>query len=195
MKRLRVAATALVVLVLLCANAAEAAPESWYGYFGLGGSFNSYPSEVEKTLNLVGDAKNENVQLCLDMFGVYWPLPDRPRSLLGFVVNGVADSREQDRKSVRINTYLMGLSSMHSYGSEAGAGFFIRADLGMAWYDVSSSEVPSYESGKGFGGLVGGGYGIRLGEGARLLLNVNYALRFAGGDDLRTFGMSVGCLF
>lgn len=30
---------------------------------------------------------------------------------------------------------------MHFFGREAGAGFFIRADIGMAWYEVSSSEA------------------------------------------------------
>ena len=195
MKRFFVAATTLAAVVLLFINTAEAAPESWYVYFGLGGSYNSYPAEVEKILDLVGDASSEDVQLCLDMFGFYWPMPERPRSLLGFVVNGAADSRENDGKSARVDSYLMGFSSMHFFGPEAGAGFFIRADIGTAWFDVSSSEAPSYESGKGYGGLLGGGYGLRVGEGARILLNVNYALRHAGGDNLGTFGMSVGCLF
>ena len=194
MKRLFVAATTLVVLGLLLTNAAEAAQESWYVYFGFGGAHNSYPTEVEKTLDLVGDANSEDVQLCLDMFGFYWPIPERPRSLLGFVINGAADSRENDGKSARVDSYLMGFSTMHFFGAEAGAGFFIRADLGTAWFDVSSSEAPSYESGKGYGGLVGGGYGLRVGEGARILFNVNYALRHAGGDNLGTLGMSVGCL-
>ena len=195
MKRLFVATTTAVLLGLLLAGTAEAAQESWYVYFGLGGSYSSYPPEVEKTLDLVKDASSEDLQLCLDMFGFYWPVPERPRSLIGFVVNGSADSREKDGKSARVNSYLMGFSSMHFFGPEAGAGFFIRADIGIAWYDVSSSEVPSYESGKGYGGLVGGGYGFRAGEGARILLNVNYALRHAGGDNLGTVGASVGCLF
>lgn len=195
MKRLLVATITAVFLVLLLAGAAEAAQESWYVYLGLGGSYSSYPAEVEKTLDLVKDASSEDLPLSLDLFGFYWPVPERPRSLIGFVVNGSADSREQDGKSARVYSYLMGFSSMHFFGPEAGAGLFVRADIGMAWYDVSSSEVPSYESDKGFGGLVGGGYGIRAGEGARILLNVNYALRHAGGDNLGTLGMSVGCLF
>lgn len=195
MKRLVVGTTATVLLVLFLAGAAEAAQESWYVYFGLGGSYSSYPDEVEKTLDLVAEASGEDVQLSLDFLSFYWPMPERPRSLVGFVVNGAADSREKDGKSARVDSYLMGFSTMHFFGLEAGAGFFIRADIGIAWYDVESSEAASYESGKGYGGLVGGGYGIRAGEGARILLNVNYALRHAGGDNLGTVGMSVGCLF
>ena len=195
MKRLVVAATTAVFLALFLTGEAEAAQESWYVYFGLGGSYNFYPPEVEQTLDLVADAKSDDVQLSLDVFGFYWPVPERPQSLVGFIVNGASDSRENGKKSARASSYLMGLSTLHFFGSEAGAGFFIRADIGTAWYDVSSSEVPSYESGKGYGGLVGGGYGIRVGEGARILLNVNYALRHAGGDNLSTISMSVGCLF
>lgn len=195
MKRLFVATTTAVSLALFLFGTAEAAQESWYVYFGLGGSYSSYPPEVAKTLDMVKDPSSEDLQLCLDIFGFYWPVPERPRSLIGFVVNGSAESREQDGKSAELNSYLMGFSSMNFFGPEAGAGFFIRADIGIAWYDVSSSEVPSYESGKGYGSLVGGGYGFRIGEGARILLNVNYALRHAGGDNLGTVGVSVGCLF
>ena len=195
MKRLFVATTLAVGFTLLLAGTAGAAQESWYVYFGLGGAYSSYPPEVEKTLDLVTGANGQDAQLCLDMFGFYWPVPERPRSIVGFVVNGAAESREKNGKSARVDSYLMGLSSMHFFGSEAGAGFFIRADLGTAWYDVESSEAASYESGKGFGGLLGGGYGIRAGEGARILLNLNYVLRRASGNNLGTLGLSVGCLF
>ena len=195
MKPLFVATSAAVFLVLFLCVPAEAAQESWYVYLGLGGSYSSYPAEVENTLDLVDDGGSGDVQLSLDMFGFYWPVPERPRSLVGFVVNGASDSRENDGKSAHVYSYLMGFSSMHFFGPEAGAGFFIRADFGFAWYTVDSSEVASYESDKGYGGLVGGGYGIRVGEGARILLNVNYALRHASGDNLSTVGMSVGCLF
>jgi len=195
MKRLSVAIPAAVFLVLSLVGAAAAAQESWYVYFGLGGSYSSYPPDVKKTLDLVGDTNQESLQICGDMFGFYWPVPERPRSLVGFVINATGDSRENGEKSAHVYSYLMGLSSMHFFGSEAGAGFFLRADLGVAWFDVSSSEVATYESGKGYGGLVGGGYGIRAGEGARILVNANYALRHAGGDNLSSIGMSVGCLF
>jgi len=195
MKRLFVATTLAVCYTLLLAGTAGAAQESWYLYFGLGGAYSAYPPEVEKTLDLVTDKNDEGVQISLDIFGCYWPVPERPRSLVGFVINGASDSREKGGESAVVSSYLMGLSSMHFFGPEAGAGFFIRADIGTAWYKVSSSEVPSYESGKGYGGLVGAGYGFRAGEGARILLNVNYALRHASGDTLGTLGLSVGCLF
>lgn len=193
MRRLFVTTTTAALLALFLVGTAEAAQESWYVYFGLGGSYSFYPPEVEKTLDLVSD-KND-VQFSLDMFGFYWPIPERPRSLVGFVVNGATDSREKDGKSAEVTSHSIGFSSMHFFGPEAGAGFFIRADIGMASFEVSSSEAPSYDSGMGYGGLLGGGYGIRAGEGARILLNVNYALRHAGGDNLNTVGMSVGCLF
>ena len=195
MKRLSVATTVAVFMALFLNGVAEAAQESWYIYFGLGASYSSYPAEVEKTLDSVKDASADDIPLCVDLFGVYWPLPGRPRSLVGFVINGAAENREKDGKSAEVTSYFTGMSSMHFFGPEAGAGFFIRADIGAAWYEVNSSEVPSYESSQGYGALVGGGYGIRAGEGARILLNVNYALRHADGDNLGTLGVSVGCLF
>lgn len=60
---------------------------------------------------------------------------------------------------------------------------------------AAKAAQESCESDKGYGGLVGGGYGIPVGEGARILFNVNYALKHAGGDNVSSIGMSAGCLF
>jgi hypothetical protein len=85
---------------------------------------------------------------------------------------------------------------MHFFGREPGAGFFVRADLGLAFYSISSSERDLEVDFKtGYGGLVGGGYGIPVSEGTRLLLNVNYAMRLIEGDDIDSWGVSLGVLF
>lgn len=184
-----------VCITLLLSGAARAAEEPWYTYWGIGWASNTYPSEVEDVLDLAKDVGFDNVTISLDLLGFYWPLPARSNTLLGFIVNGVGDRYSKGGDWIQINSYLLGLSTMQFFGTEPGAGFFARADLGTAWFNVSNSEDDSENSDLGYGVLLGGGYGIPVTEGTRILLNVNYTLRHAEGDNVNSFGISVGGLF
>jgi hypothetical protein len=173
---------------------AERPGESWYTYWGIGWSSNTYPHEVEKILDSAKRAGFDSVSASVDALGFYWPLPNNPKTLLGVVVNGAADYYWKGSDNVQISSYLLGLSSMHFFGPEPGRGFFIRADFGMAWYDMGS-DISSENSNLGYGGLIGGGYGIPISAGTRILLNVNYAMRHVDGDNAGSFGISVGGLW
>lgn len=195
MRHLRVAATMAICLTLLFSGTAQAAQESWYTYWGIGWTSNSYSGEVGDVLESAKDAGADHVAVTLDMLGFYWPLPNMPKTLLGVIVNGGGDRYDDGGDWVQFNTYLLGVSSMHFFGREPGAGFFVRADLGMAWFSVSNSEDDSENSDIGYGGLIGGGYGFPVTEGTRILLNINYAIRHAEGDNVSSLGISVGGLF
>jgi len=195
MKRL-LAATMAICFTLLPPGTAQAAQESWYTYWGIGWASNSYSGEVGNVLESAKDDGLDHVSLSLDMLGFYWPLPGNPKTLLGFVVNGTGDRYDGGKDDwVQVNSYILGVSSMHFFGREPGAGFFIRADLGMAVFSVSSSGDDSENSDIGYGGLIGGGYGIPVSEGTRILININYAYKHAAGDTVGSLGISVGGLF
>ena len=195
MKRL-LAATMAICFTLLPPGTGQAAQESWYTYWGIGWASNSYSGEVGNVLESAKDDGLDHVSLSLDMLGFYWTLPGNPKTLLGFVVNGTGDRYDGGKDDwVQVNSYLLGVSSMHFFGREPGAGFFIRADLGMAVFSVSSSGDDSENSDIGYGGLIGGGYGIPVSEGTRILININYAYKHAAGDTVGSLGISVGGLF
>lgn len=196
MRRLRVAATVAIISALILSGSAQAAQESWYSYWGIGWASNSYPDDLP---DIVNDFKNNpqaktSYSACLDIFGMYWPLPD-DRSVVGLVLNIAADRFSLNGEWLQQNFYLLGLSAMHFFGHEPGAGFFLRADAGMAINYYYSSIDKSDSSNIGYGGLVGIGYGIPISEGERTLVNLNYAWRGVEGNNSASLGISVGMLF
>lgn len=193
MKRL-FAMALLVCLVLASTGTAKAAPESWYTYWGIGWAKPSYPDEVSNTFDRLKDADFKNMSLSLDLLGFYWPLPNQ-QTIAGVILNANGDRYYKGDDWMQMNSYLLSASVMHFFGPEPGAGLFLRADLGMAWLALSSSETDTSGSDKGFGALVGGGYGLPISEGTRLLLNVNYALRRVEGDSYTSLGIGAGFLF
>jgi len=201
MRRLFVAALLAVCLTLLFFGSVEAGQDSWYSYCGLGLAFNSYSGELEKIHeSATFRGRDDEVPLGFDA-GVYWPLSERSRTLVGFVFNGGEDHSDNGVDHLEIEFSNFGVSSMHFFGLDRCAGLFVRADLGMAWYklEASGTEVFSDASNRGFselgyGGLIGGGYGFHVSRGKAILLNVNYAIRRAGADQLSTFGMTIGLL-
>lgn len=195
MKRLLAVTVVAVCLVLACAGAARAEPESWYTYWGVGWQGNSYPDGLESTLDGLKDAGFDSLGVSVDLLGFYWPVGSDSTLIAGVVLNGGGDRYYKGDDWLQVSTYLVGLSAMKFFGSEAGAGFFLRGDAGLAWYAVSDSEDNSGRSDMGYGGLVGAGYGIPVSAGTRILLNVNYALRHAEGEDIGSLGISVGGLF
>jgi hypothetical protein len=196
MRRLRVSATAAIISVLLFSGSAHAAQESWYSYWGIGWVSNSYPDDLPDVVN---DFKNNpaaktSYSICWDIFGTYWPLPN-DKSVLGIVLNAAGDRFSLNGEWLQQNFYLLGLSAMHFFGYEPGAGFFLRADAGMALNYYYSSLDKSDGSDIGYGGLVGTGYGIPISESERILLNLNYAWRSVEGSNSSSLGVSVGILF
>ena len=97
--------------------------ESWYTYWGLGYTNNTYPEELQNDLDELNDLSGvDHIALSLDMFGFYWPRGDR--TLVGGIVNGSADVYEatEDLVDVEIGIYnnLYALSAMHFLTHEIG---------------------------------------------------------------------------
>jgi hypothetical protein len=111
------------------------------------------------------------------------------------VLNGAADRFEEGGESFQVNTYLVSFSAMHFLTNRIGKGPFLRFDVGPAQHIIDTSFMDDYESKWGFGVLLGGGVGFPIASGTRLLVNVNYALRRAEGDDMKTLSINLGGLF
>ena len=201
MSRVFVSVLAVVLAVPGPSDARENDLESWYTYWGLGYASNTYPDQLQDVLDGLEDVPGVSVDhlpFALDILGFYWPRGDR--TLLGGIVNGTADTyriRNQSAGSegeLDIYNYLYGMSAMRFLTHEIGQGPFLRADLGLARH-VATGEGDEEESDWGTGILLGGGYGIPVTSGTRVLLNANFALRFVEGEQTSSLVLSLNGLF
>ncbi len=177
--------------------------ESWYTYWGLGYANNTYPGELQDLLDEIDDLPGGDVDhlaLALDVFGFYWPRGDR--TLVGGIVNGSVDTYEVtllgEDVEIDIYNYLYGISGMHFLANEIGRGPFVRVDLGLARHVLEAEalgEKDEEASEWGTGILLGGGYGIPVTSGTRLLVNANYALRRVEGETTSSLVVSLNGLF
>ncbi len=185
------------------ADAGDNQLESWYTYWGLGYVNNNYPGELQDLLDEIDDLPGGDVDhlaLALDIFGFYWPRGDR--TLVGGIVNGSVDTYEVtlfgEDLEIDIYNYLYGVSGMHFLANEIGRGPFVRVDLGLARHVVEAEalgEKDEEASEWGTGILLGGGYGIPVTSGTRLLVNANYALRRVEGETTSSLVISLNGLF
>jgi hypothetical protein len=188
----------LLCLLLGTASMAHANKmESWYTYWGLGYANVAYPDELDALMERTADLPGvDHASIALDGLGFYWPAGQQ--RLYGCVVNAFGDRYSVNSHNwMQVNGYLLAASALH-FVNEIGAGPFLRVDFGLARYGLSSEfagDDDTDTSDWGLGGLVGGGYGLPVSEGTRLLFNVNYALRRVEGDNTRTLGLSLGGLF
>ena len=186
---------ALVVIVLIFQDSTVPANEleSWYFYGGLGYADITYPGALDYQMEQVADLPGvSHTSITLDLPGVYWPRDDK--TLTGVIVNSFGDRYEEGGEWIQLNGYLLSLSTMY-FPKQIGDGFFTRADAGLTWYVMDSSVGLEDTSDKGFGILFGGGYGIPVASGTRILLNINYAMRRVNDENTNTLNISLGGLF
>lgn len=202
-------------LMMLSASAG-AEPEPWYTYWALGFSHHTYESDVQ---SFVDEAQGmsgtfDRAEGSDDTFGFYWPTDKN--TLLGFVISSNSDiitEVETDSPNslgemfsefpyfsgvsdyVTIRQTLYGASAMHFYGDEAGDGFFVRADAGIAQLKVESKIDAPISSATGYGLLGGIGYGWPVSEESRLLLGISYAVNEIGGRSYQTTLFNIGGLW
>ena len=202
-KRMLLFVLAAVIAVSGPSDARDNDLESWYTYWGLGYANNTYPGDLQDLLDEIDDLPGGDVDhlaLAVDIFGFYWPRGDR--TLVGGIVNGSVDTYDVslfgENLEIDIYNYLYGLSAMHFLANQIGQGPFVRVDLGLARH-VAEAEALGEEdeeaSDWGTGILLGGGYGIPVTSGTRLLVNANYALRRVEGETTSSLVLSLNGLF
>ena len=190
-----------VFVFLQSAVAGENELESWYTYWGLGVVDNTYPDESEFE-DLSG---LEHTALAMDMFGFYWPI--NQRTLVGGIVNSSVDSYKIDvifaSLEASVYNFLYSASAMHFLMHEIGRGPFVRADAGLALHRIETKggilgeeeERGEWTSEWGTGFLLGGGYGIPVTSGTRLLINANVSVRRVEGEQTTSIGLTLNGLF
>ncbi len=169
--------------------------ESWYTYWGIGYPAITYPSDLQAFVEELEDAPGvDRTRVGLDFLGFYFPV-NQHKTAVGFVINTAADRFTYEGEWVQINQYIYGASVMHYVQGTIGKGLFLRGDVGLAKVVTQNSDGVSESSDDGFGFLVGGGYGLNITPGTRMLINVNYARRSIEGDASQVIGLSIGGLF
>lgn len=187
----------LCVLFLSLSFSINAKEESWYTYWSIGLSDNTYNDDLDNALrrleSMPGVSRTEGA---FDILGFYWPL--QPKTILGFIISGSFDSISTPAGSFQLNQYLYAASVMHFFGKETGDGVFLRGDFGMAKasfeMDTTSgrSETIS-ESGGGY--LLGVGYGIPVSEESRVLLSLNLSNKSIEGEQISAASFNIGGLW
>ena len=168
--------------------------ESWYTYWGVGYANISYPKELGYVRNLLkGMPGVIHLSLCLDLFGFYWPKGEN--KILGVIVNAWGDRYEIDNENMQVNGILYSFSIMHYLNHKIGQGLFFRGDLGASRLVVNSSGFGDSTSDWGYGGLIGGGFGLPITAGTRILLNIDYSFIQVEGDSYGSLQISIGGLF
>lgn len=173
--------------------------ESWYTLWGIGISSISYDKKDLNTAFANADSNGaDRLRLFLDLFGFYWPSADH-RSLHGFIASSVADSLTEDSTEITINQLLYSYSYHHYFGQNIGAGWYLRADAGLARHVLRIKGVGVLDQSEytdwGTGLLFGGGYGFSIGEETRALVGLYYSIRSA--EDLvgSSTNLTLGFLF
>ena len=172
--------------------------ESWYTYWGLGYADIKYEDPLDTQLEQLSEQEGvDHISVSVDLLGLY--LPFRDRHINGFVINAFGDRYEAGGTDFQISGYTLSFSSIRFLTGTIGNGLFVRGDIGGSRFvvDVDGNKETSD---RGFGFLVGGGFGFNITSGTRLLLNANYAVRKisndeTGTEEVKTVGLSVGALF
>lgn len=204
------------ILILLSTAPAYAEKESWYTYWALGISSNSYETDIQafKDFAKTQPGSFDNIETASDTFGFYWPWGDT--TIVGVVVSSTSDNiykldtnEPQNLAELFIGfPYISGVSDyvsirqdltaasiMHFYGNEIGSGFYLRGDVGIASLKIESDITPPITNDNGFGVLAGLGYGIALSEDTRLLFGLSYKYNKIGGRNFQSTVFTIGGLW
>lgn len=189
--------TALLLLAALISWAplSMAEVESWYTYWAIGASDNSYSDELDESLdNLESIQGVDRTEVAMDLLGIYFPLSNQ-RTIVGGVINASGDRIGDGSTWMQLNRSMISVSAMHFMGAEPGDGFFIRGDLGLAKMSIETSEGSSADSDRGTGVLFGLGYGLPLSDQSRLILGANFTTANIEEDTVSALMFTVGGLW
>jgi hypothetical protein len=185
---------------MLCgAPPAWAELESYYLFVELGLAEPEYPGGLEQAFAEAEARPGGGREQQAAGIGIYWPSSDR--ALIGFAISAVGDSVTdgEDFTVIELQQLTYGVSMMRFRGEEPGAGLFLRADVGLAETIFTREFGELWAGGRGWGALVGIGYGFAVTDGTRLLLGMSYAITDTSGTAAEgrhsTLAFTIGGLF
>ena len=178
--------------------------ESWYVYLGAGYANNTYPDETQTVIDELNDSPDidlSHLPLALEL-GFYRPWGSK--TLLGAAVSANVDKYEATDDvldvEIDIHTDLYALSAMHFLTHAIGQGPFVRTDIGLArasytlGVGIPQSQVED-TSDWGAGFLIGGGYGLPVLNGTRVLVNTNFSLQHVEDEQVKSIRLALNGLF
>jgi hypothetical protein len=164
----------------------EAETDAWYSYWGVGYAFTFYPTAIQQTVDELNNSENVNhLPLCVDLFGIYLTLPNNS-TLAGVIFNLINDRYNNGNyggQSIQYNHYLISASTQH-YFEHIGRGYFVRADLGLAYMTANNPNYSRQSAGSesGWGFLAGAGYAVPIEDGPSVTLSLNYTHKLISSE-------------
>jgi len=161
--------------------------DSWYSYWGVGYSFTFYPTSIQQSVDELNNSENVNhLPLCVDLFGIYLTLPSSNTTMAGVIFNLINDRYNNGNyggQSIQYNHYLISASTQH-YFDIIGRGYFLRADLGMAFMTANNPFYSRQSAGSetGWGFLAGAGYAVPIEDGPSVTLSINYTHKLISSE-------------
>lgn len=172
--------------------------EPWYVHIGIGLSSMSYEADTKEVVDEIESVEGvDNFSMMVDLFGLYFPFNNH-KTLFGANFNMALENWSYQSRSIQLTQYLISASSYHYFGQGIGDGFFVRGDLGIAWYniDIDFDVIEANEStDKGLGLLAGVGYAVPISRETRMQFGVNYAHRNSESSSIGTWSATIGFLF
>jgi hypothetical protein len=174
-------------ILLITSTTSFAQQESWYWGFGLGPGLSTYSGDLGTSVSNL--SSKSSIGLAGDL-AFYFPVADG-KTVIGpslFFVNNFINS------SISIYQGAVAFSILHSFGSEPGDGFFLRADLGFGELSASSTVYASGTTvslGSALATAVTVGYGLPVSQQTRLLFQLRgeYLIGSSGAGAIAfTFG-------
>ncbi|MDH5649430.1 MAG: hypothetical protein OEY67_07210 [Gammaproteobacteria bacterium] len=205
-----------LLFFLFIAIPVQAETESWYIYWALGFSHHNYDAPIAGFMDGLENQPQtfSRTETASDAFGFYWPLDKK--TILGFVVSGTSDTIVR-LKTEEINSFadmflsfpyiegteayvqlqrdLVGVSAMRFLGKEIGQGFYFRGDAGVARLRVRSQIPVPVDDDRGYGILIGLGYGFPVFKESRLLIGASWKYDRIGDLDYRSAALTAGMLW
>lgn len=120
--------------------------------------------------------------------------------LLGVTAHSFGDAYAVEGSTFTIAAATIAFSTMYFLQNRIGSGFFVRGDIGFSQLRAESSDafgrtIGAIDSERGTGWLLGGGYGLPVSRGTRLLFHLNYASKTIERDSYNNWAISVSGLF
>lgn len=191
---------AMALLLVLTSQAATAQDDrQWHALFSLGVQGNA---ESERPLpNFTQDS---TAQLSADLAGLYYATS--PQSLVGGVVKGYRQSQTLDTEQWQaMHSLLYAVSGIKFFGPSHRPAAFVRGDLGISQSIFTSAsescvtcvldEEKSEPSRRGYGTLLGVGYGVPFANASRVMVGVNWSQQVLNDQPSSLIGLSIGGLF
>jgi hypothetical protein len=198
--------TILIVLFVSIVSISGAWASDFYLVGGLGFAHTNFSNNSELAAFENAQELNDSahVPLAFSISGL-WPLLDNS-TLVGASINEDTDifpqssSPNYDHASGSITQTQLAATIRHYFGGSAGAGFFLRADLGLSSVNENTSvtvgrlQASTDEQQVGLLLLGGGGYSFPVASNIGFQLEADYARTVLKRGGIGTFEPTVGVI-